>query len=220
MLAHDTLKKYFNTLESLLTRELGTPEDVLLPFQKDSHEWKNLFYKSPIFRHIHLEFYKTEKICVLHSNFFPISGIDIPILGFDMIALGDKITGLFFDYSPLVTTRARLEYDLDILNSNFKSPKRTLPEWANFFSKDFYCVTPIAGELDDILKVVINSFVNYLDLIKYETLRYSMCVEKQNIYCKNQKLNDKTFKALSSEIGEDNARLFLNKYLFPEIEIN
>lgn len=220
MEAHKNIKEYFLELVEVFDNAFEKSENKKLPFQKDIHEWLNYFYLSPILRHIHLEYYKTDKICVLHANIFPISSIDIPILGFDMIALGNKITGLFFDYTPALTTFAKLEYDLDKLNTTYtKSTKRQLPEWANFFSDKFYCVEPDQEELSNIFNDIKRSVQNYFNLYNDELLRYNLKIKKQNMYCKGQKNNVKTLKALASEIGMNNAKIFLNEYLFPEIKI-
>jgi hypothetical protein len=56
-----------------------------------------------------------------------------------------------------------------------------------------------------------------MSLYRDELLRYNLKIKKQNLYCEGQKKNDKTLKALAAEIGEKDAKLFLNNYLFPEI---
>jgi hypothetical protein len=219
MEAHNKIKEYFLELVEVFDNTFGKTENKKLTFQKDTHEWLNFFYKSPLFRHIHLEFYKTDKICVLHSNTFPDPRADIPILGFDLIALGNKITGLFFDYTPTFVTNSKLDYHLDQLQIKYKSEKRQLPEWANFFSDKFYCVVPTSDELPFIMQDIKNSISStYMSLYKDELLRYNLKIKKQNQYCQGQKKNDKTFKALTAEIGEKNAHIFLNDYLFPEID--
>jgi len=219
MEAHNNIKEYFLQIVEIFNNVFGEPEDKKLPFQKDTHEWLNYFYSSPLFRHIHLEFYKTDKICVLHSNTFPDPRVDMPILGFDLIALGNKITGLFFDYTPTFVTQSKLAYDLDQLHTKYKSEKRQLPEWADFFSDKFYCVGPTPEELPLILEDIKKSInETYISLYRDELLRYNLKIKKQNEYCEGQKKNDKTFKALAAEIGEKDARKFLTKYLFPEIK--
>lgn len=217
METHNKIKDYFLELSKKFNDVFGKPLDEKLPFQTETHEWLNYFYNSPLFRHIHLEFYKTEKICVLHANTFPDPKVDLPILGFDLIALGNKITGLFFDYTPTFVSYSKLDYDLDKLHTTYKSNKRQLPEWANFFSKNFYCVEPNPEELTNIIQDIKNSLENYFTLYKDELLRYNLRIEKQNTYCQGQKKNDKTLKALAVEIGDKNAHNFLNNYLFPEI---
>lgn len=218
METHQQIKKYFQEFAETFKKILNKPKSKKLPFQKETHEWLNYFYSSPILRHAHLEFYKTEKICVLHVNIFPDPKIDMPILGLDIIALGNKITGLFFDYTSTFTSLSKLDYDLDNLNLNFKSPKRALPKWADFFSKNFYCIEPLSEELPAIMQFIKESIERYFEVYRDEQLKYRLRAEKQNSYCQGQKRNDKTFKALKAEIGEKNAKLFLNNYLFPEID--
>jgi hypothetical protein len=220
MEAHKQIKEYFLELEAIFNSFFGIPKNIVLPFQNEKHEWLNYFYTSPLFRHIHLEFYKTEKICVLHANIFSDPKIDLPTLGFDMIALGNKITGLFFDYTPTFTTFAKLDYDLVKIGEKYKSQKRQLPEWADFFSKNFYCVGPLAEELPSIIHDIKESINNtYFSICKDENLKYNLRIKKQNAYCEGQKKNDKTYKALAVEIGNKEAKRFLNKYLFPEIKV-
>lgn len=218
MEAHKQINTYLLEIAECFNTAFGVPKNEKLPFQKEGHEWLNYFYSSPLFRHIHLEYYKTDKICVLHANTFPDPRVDIPILGFDMIALGNKITGIFFDYTPTFATYSKLEYDLDQLHTKYKSEKRQLPDWANFFSTKFFCVSPHPEELNSILLDIKQSINNYFEMCKDELLRYNLRIKKQNSYCEGQKKNDKTFKALAAEIGEKHAKTFLKKYLFPEIK--
>jgi hypothetical protein len=42
--------------------------------------------------------------------------------------------------------------------------------------------------------------------------------ENQNTYCRHQSANPRTFGALKTEIGEERARYFMEKVLFPEIK--
>lgn len=217
METHNVIKDYFLIISSLFEKKFNEAEKKIFPFQKQNHDWLNYFYNSPLFRHIHLEYYKTEKICVLHVNAFPDPKIDLPILGFDLIALNNKITGLFFDFTPTFTTYSKLEYELDKLSTKYKSFKRQLPEWANFFSNRFYCIEPLPEELDNIFQDIVQSINVYFELYSDEFLRYSLRIKKQNTYCEGQKKNDKTFKALAAEIGKSNSLDFLNNYLFPKI---
>lgn len=219
MNSKEFLSSTFNDLSLLFKKSFGDPEAKVLPFQKNIHSWLNYFYKSPAFRHIHLEYYVTEKISVVHSNVFPHPLVDIPILGFDLIALGDKVSGLFFDFTPTLTKSAVLEHSLSNLSKRYKSPKRELPEWANFFSDKFYCVTPVSSELESIMSDIKRYIEYYIEVCKERELDYYYNIESQNEYCSGQKKNSKTFKALSAEIGEENARDFLQIYLFPEIAI-
>jgi hypothetical protein len=216
--SREIISNYFNELSTVFRDYFGEPTAENLPFQRDAHEWLNFFYKSPIFRHTHLEFYKTDKICVIHSNIFPNPLVDLPILGFDMIAIGGKITGLFFDYSPTITTSHSLKHCLEELHSRFNSIKRPLPDWASFFSENFYCVTPKEEEIFDILDCVKLCIKHYLEFGRIKRAEHDLNIIVQNVYCKGQQKNDKTFKALSAEVGKENTETFMKKYLFPEIE--
>lgn len=211
------INQYFTQLSLLFKEYLGTPKGKKLPFQKDTHEWLNYFYKSDIYRHVHLEYYKTDKLCVLHSNIFPKPLVDMPIMGFDMIAMGNKITGLFFDFTPTVTYFHSLNNCLRDLQKKYKSPVRKLPPWADFFSNNFYCVTPEQEEIPSILSE-IHGYINYyLTLGKTLSDNYTHNVQAQRKYCEGQQKNDKTYKALAAEIGQEDAKLFMEKYLFPTI---
>lgn len=218
MNSHAQISNYFNELATLFKEYYGDPKAEKLPFQKDIHEWLNYFYTSPVFRHIHLEYYKTDKLCVLHSNIFPEPLVDLPIMGFDLIAIGEKITGLFFDYTPTGSTIHSLKHCLENLHSRYNSKKRPLPEWANFFSENFYCVAPDPNEMEEIFNYIKLCIRHYCDFGKVKLEEYAINIMVQNTYCKGQQKNDKTYKALAAEIGNEDAKLFMEKYLFPVIE--
>lgn len=215
----NNIQEYFNELSILFKEYFGDPEAKILPFQKDSHSWLNYFFKSPVFRHIHLEYYKTDKICVLHSNIFPDPNVDLPIMGLDLIEIGGKITGLFFDFTSTVSISHALKHSLDNLHSRYKSKKRPLPEWATFFSDSFYCVVPEPSEIDRLLKDILLYIKHYLEFGKNKRDERALNISIQNIYCTGQQKNDKTYKALAAEIGKKDAKLFLKKYLFPQIKV-
>ena len=214
---HNLIKSYFDELDEMFVGYFSDRTKKKLPFQKKEHEWLNNFYKTPVLRHSHLEYYKTDRMCVFHINCFPDLNVDLPILGFDMIALGNKITGLFFDFTPTVTKSCVFDSCLTKMGNRYKSEKRKLPEWANFFSDNFYCVSPLDVELTPMLEDIKRYINHYLESCKSKLEEYNRNKTIQNLYCMGQKKNDKTYKSLAAEIGEDNAKLFLSKYLFPEV---
>jgi hypothetical protein len=214
---HNIVKEHFEKVALLFTKVFGEPTNTKLPFQKETHEWLNYFYKSPFFRHIHLEYYKTNKMCVMHINTFPDPKMDIPILGYDIIVLNDKITGIFFDFTPISFLYKGLMEQLKNVKQNIKSPERKLPEWADFFSDNFISVAPDEEEETAILTNTTKLIEFYLDGLNMFYKTYKDNINTQNKYCLGQKKNDKTRKALEAEIGDENAAKFLNQYLFPEI---
>jgi hypothetical protein len=218
MNSHSLIQEHFDELSLLFKTEFGDPKAEKLPFQKNTHEWLNYFYTSKVFRHVHLEYYKTDRLCVLHSNIFPQPLVDLPIMGFDMIAMGDKITGLFFDFTPTVSTSSVLQHSLKKLKVRYSSAERKLPEWATFFSDDFYCVSPEPSELPSMLKDIERYIDHYLYMGRGLREEYEYNIHLQNSYCKGQQKNNKTFKALAAEIGAVDAECFMTKYLFPVID--
>ena len=87
----------------------------------------------------------------------------------------------------------------------------------NFFGDNFICVTPKEEELELIFVNSITIIREYLNYANDYKNRYKSNIEKQNAYCIGQKKNEKTFKALAADIGEDKARKFLNNFMFPEL---
>ena len=214
----DKLREFFDLLTQDFTDAFGYPERPT-PYKGEYNTdivWQNNVYTSPIFRHIHLQYYKTNKIGIVHANIFPNATVDIPILGLDFIEIGSKITGFFFDITPINANQI-LQKNLIQFKNTIKSPERKLPEWANFFSENFICVSPQEEELDYLLctsRAITREFLNYSNTFKN---KYRTNIEKQNSYCVGQKKNDKTFKALAIDVGEENAKHFLNNYMFPEV---
>jgi hypothetical protein len=214
----DKLREFFDHITQDFTESFGYPERPLLYDGKYNANliWQNNFYTDPIFRHIHIEYYKTNKIRVIHANIFPNATVDMPILGLDFIEIGNKITGFFFDITPINTNQI-LQKNLIQFKHSIRSPERKLPEWANFFSENFICVTPLEEELDLLLctsRAITREFLNYSHAFKD---KYKSNIEKQNSYCRGQKQNDKTLKALSVDVGDENAKHFINNYMFPEL---
>lgn len=218
MQSYILIKEYFEQITDIFKGYFNLPIDKKPPFQKPEHEWLNYFYNSNSFRHTHLEYYKTDKICALHLTVLPTPFFDYPILGFDIIALGDKITGLFFDITPTITEYKDLSQNLIYLNNNIKSPKRPLPEWADIFSENFICISPNTEELPYIINNIKAYIIGYLSYSNLLLNNYKKIVQIQNKYCQGQKKNEKTFKALTAEVGKKNAQLFFDEYLFPEIK--
>lgn len=212
------LKNYFNKLANIFDGFFGNPELNLDNIKTEKQEWINFYYKNPLYRHIHLEYYWTGKIEVIHVNHFPNPLTDLPILGLDVIVLGNKITGFFMDFTPTVKDHPSLDsLSISLRNSLTLSQDRKLPEWCDIFSKNFICVVPDQQEVEGLFNDSLAVVKTYLDYIKHYISAYEKNISLQNKYCKGQKKNEKTLKALSVDIGEEKAKSFMENNLFPEI---
>lgn len=196
----------------------GCPELNNENVKTENQTWINYYYKSPLFRHIHFEYYHTKKIEVIHVNHFPNPLTNLPIFGLDIIVLGNKITGFFMDFTPSVEKHPYLDSLLIAFKYSLKlSQERKLPDWANFFSQNFICIVPDSGEIDIIFNNSIDIFKDYIAYLEKYIYAYEKNIKAQNKYCIGQKKNDKTLKALSVDIGEEKAKSFMENNLFPEI---
>lgn len=187
--------------------------------------WENNFYFNPSIRYGHLEYFKSinGKIEVLHCTFFPSYFKNISIYGFDVIALNNIVTGIFCDFTKCPYQNLILSVRLKELKDKYIKNERKLPEWANFFSENFICMSPKGLDQDVLIKEFTGLFMEYVNFV--EDKNFNGCylepedVKKsiliQNDYSFNQRKNDKTSKALSAYIGTDKAREFIDSVLFP-----
>jgi hypothetical protein len=212
------LKTYFNKLLKVSDNFFGCPELNNDNIKTENQTWINYYYQSPLYRHIHFEYYHTKRIEVIHVNHFPNPLTDLPIFGLDMIVLGNKITGFFMDFTPSTKKHPVLDELLTSFRKSLPlSEDRKLPEWANFFGKNFVCIVPHPDEVQKIFDSSVDVVNDYLAYVQKYIVTYEKNVKAQNKYCIGQKKNDKTLKALSVDIGEEKAKLFMENNLFPEI---
>ena len=213
------LENYFNKLSKISDDFFDTPELNNDNIKTDNQTWINYYYQNPLFRHIHLEYYHTKKIEVVHINHFPNPLTNLPILGLDVIALGDRVTGFFMDFTPSFEKHPLLDTLLISLRNSFSlSQDRKLPDWADFFSQNFICMLPDASEVDSVFNNSLSTYEDYLNYVKIYWDVYNKNIHAQNKYCVGQKKNNKTLKALSVDVGEEKAKLFMENNLFPEIK--
>lgn len=201
-------------------------QNISLPseYKDSSFVWNNDIYLSPSIRYGHIEYFKEDKrIEILHCVFYPSYFKPIPIFGFDIIALGGKITGLFCDFTKSPFEIPSLKDKLKSLKQKYNDNIRPLPEWANFFSENFVCINPNGldeKELIEDFSGIFRYFIGYSNWEDY-TQQYNkiedvkMSIESQNMYSINQRKNEKTSKALSAYIGEEKAKEFIENVLFP-----
>lgn len=189
----------------------------------DTHIWSNYKFNTDKIRYGHIEYFKSlnEKVEVVHAMCYPSCDIPFPIFGFDAIALNGNVTGIFCDVTATPFDNREIRVLSEILFEKYNNLNRALPEWANFFSPTFLALSP-GEKLDDILSDCLNSFNMFLFFIckNTETLditNTNLHKEKQNEYSLHQQQNTKTLKALTSYIGEEKAKDFIQNVLFPVI---
>ena len=76
------------------------------PAMNDLHfkDWDDRFWHSDQVDKAHLKTIVPadgKGLWLMHVNVFPKAGLELPILGFDIVAGPKKITGSFMDFSPL-----------------------------------------------------------------------------------------------------------------------
>ena len=202
-------EKFKNLIESV---------DGVQELHTDDYGWENYRYESPIFRLAHVERYFIGALAVCHITCFPTENSKAPIFGFDVVggSQNGKISGAFIDCSPVL-------YD-ESWHTTEWNKDRKLPYWATVFSKQFIAVRPTEEEYEKLFETAWNVFQQYIDKLKSgvditdDPTELEDIFQNQNVYCRHQADNPRTFGALKTEIGEERARYFMTKVLFPEIE--
>jgi len=214
-----TLLSVFNELTQIASKRASLST---IKSKAENSEWVNLKFETDSIRYGHLEYFKSnnDKVEVIHSTCYPQFNVPLPIFGFDVIALNKKITGIFCDVTPSPHDHPILRSILSSYYNAHKNSIRTLPEWAEFFSPQFLAVSPAEDSWVNISEQCENLFEKYLIYSERITSRLdkkesSLHKEGQNNYSRQQQKNTKTMKALSAYIGEEAARAFVEKVLFP-----
>jgi hypothetical protein len=197
---------------------------VRYPIKEDINfrGWKDSYWKSDHIRKCHLKTIDnrgTQKLWLMHINIFPNENLNTPILGFDIVAGQNKITGSFFDYSP-VDEHPFLDYFRSKVSNLSWNKPRELPEWAQkIFSKNMIAAGNIRTEeeINQLTRTCLDLVHYYVNnLGKYDSI--GQFKNKQNYYCSQQKLNPHLHKSiLAMGIGEEDKNRYINRVLFEEI---
>ncbi len=186
--------------------------------------WKDQYWKSDLIRKCHLKTIDnrdTQKLWLMHINIFPRVDLDIPILGFDIVAGPNKITGSFFDFSPVDTHHEYSKHFKLITNDLTWNKPRELPEWASkIFSKNMIAAGNIKTkeEIDQLSNVCFNLIKYYVENLNNINNRVGDYKDKHNFYCKQQKLNPHLHRSiLAMGISEEDKDRYVNRVLFEEI---
>ena len=189
-------------------------------------DWNDTFWSSDIVHKCHLKTIVPEDgkgLWLMHINIFPHEGIELPILGFDIVAGPKKITGSFMDYSPLFGhPHPYNDYMENIVKGLSWNKKRELPAWAKeIFSDDMIAVGNIntEEELEQFIEVTTHLLNHYLDNLEenaFEAGRNTLPL--LNKYCKNQKMNPHLHRSIEAMgISKEDKNRYINDVLFKEI---
>ena len=199
-------------------------------YTEDMHfpGWTDTFWESNVISKAHLKTIVPNDgkgLWLMHINVFPKQGIELPILGFDIVAGPKKITGSFMDYSPLHGfPHPYNEYmEMRVKNLDWNKP-RELPEWAQeIFSSNMIAVGNINtdDELEQFIEVTKDLLNHYLDNIDGNAFGSFLGRDTApllNKYCSNQKLNPHLHRSiLAMGISEKDKDRYVNEVLFEEI---
>lgn len=203
-------------------------------FEKNNEQelfdnWKDTTWQSKHVRKCHLKTIdnrETQKLWLMHINIFPHTHLNFPILGFDIVAGQNKITGSFFDFSPVIKDLHEHPYMLhmrETVKDLAWSKPRELPEWAQqIFSSNMIAAGNLKTEdeieqLCDVCYHLIEYYVKNMnnDMFVYNSERIK---EDQNFYCAQQKLNPHLHRSiLGMGISEKEKDKYVNEILFQEI---
>ena len=190
--------------------------------------WSDTFWQSAAVSKAHLKTIvpKEDKgLWLMHVNVFPRPGVELPILGFDVVAGAKKITGSIMDYSPLHGFPHPYHDYMEIRTKGLAWNKpRELPQWAQeIFSKDMIAVGNIntGDELEQFIEVTKDLLDYYLDNIQQNAFVGHASVRDTkpllNKYCVNQKMNTHLHRSiLAMGVSEENKDRYINDVLFEE----
>jgi hypothetical protein len=156
--------------------------------------WKDIIWTSEYIRKCHMQIIdkrETQKLWLMHINIFPIISSNIPILGFDIVSGANKITGSFFDFSPVCDKHEYHDHFANTVRDLSWNKPRDLPDWAKpIFSKNMIAVGNIKTQeeiqqLSNTCFDLINFYLTHLN--KFEVINGDFKTQ-QNFYCSQQKI--------------------------------
>lgn len=211
---HTTIKSLFDELQTFFHDSVKDAHPIQTP---DTYNWENYRYCSKHFRQAHVERYTQNNLDVLHFVILPHVDYPTPIFGFDAVASlkSNTVSGLFLDWSPTGSPYDWITPTLEQL------PKRNLPTWGTTIFSDQFVATEklTAIQFESAIPDIKSTYQNYYDMItsQYDFLDdfTEYTIHYQNKYCTQQALNPRTRAALTHEIGEEQAKVFMETILFP-----
>lgn len=190
----------------------------------DFEGWTDLFWRGPVIRKCHLKVIdrlEDHSLWLMHLNIFPEKGYDLPIVGFDIVGGPTKMSGGFFDFSPVINRNHPLiqHFAAETENVTWKR-ERLLPDWAlTIFSKHMIAAGALKNEeLEKMFDVVLELVKYYLDHAEELAVPTRLDTSRRlNNYCINQKKNDKLHSSLLKlGLSEESKNSYIDNILFEE----
>lgn len=193
-------------------------------YKYDFEGWEDLFWQSPYIKKCHLKVIDRlhdHNLWLMHLNIFPKQGYDLPILGFDIVGGPTKMSGGFFDFSPIINrNHPMVKHFAEKTAEVSWKRERPLPDWAStIFSKHMIAAGALKGEELEQMKNVV------LDLVKWYLVNMEQyakpvridTVQFVNNYCINQKKNEKLHSSLLKlGLSEESKNSYIDNILFEE----
>jgi phycocyanobilin:ferredoxin oxidoreductase len=187
--------------------------------------WVNRVWTSGAYRRAHIDVVdarESKGLWMMHCCIFPHTHNPGPILGFDVIAGKNKITGCFIDYSPTTDKEhPMLDFFAREVGKYDWIKKRDLPEWAQrIFSPHMVAAGNVSqdSELEQITELARILADHYISTISETNNKIADNTFEQNFYAQNQKQNPHTPRVMTSlGLDEEDVKVFIQECLFPEI---
>jgi hypothetical protein len=181
-------------------------------------------YTSMFYRRGHISIINAREkssVWMLHVTVFPHVNDDAPIYGFDIVAGPNKVSGAFHDFSRGGDPNHHL---MNWFREKTKDlgwhKRRELPEWAkNIFSESIVAIGAVGtDELQKFAALGVDTLNYYVDHVGDISDINNDFTERQNYYCKNQRLNPHTPRVLVNlGFTQEQATSFVENNLFPLI---
>lgn len=222
----DKLNRYAESLTSRFDDKFTQYDNPKYTDDMKFEGWTDTFWKSEHISKCHLKTIQpadAKSLWLMHINIFPKVGVELPILGFDIVAGPNKITGSFMDFSPLHGHDHEYHSYMEMATRGMSWNKpRELPPWAKeIFSENMIAVGNIRNdaELDQFISVtsqLVTYYLNNLETGAYVSNRDTLPL--LNKYCSNQKLNPHLHRSiLAMGISEEDKETYVNNILFEEV---
>ena len=182
----------------------------------------NEFHESKCFRKIHLEIARFGSLQILHCIFFPNPRFDLPIFGLDLVSGSQGLSAAIVDLSPVAETLPKnIISEIRKLEIPQFVEVRQIPEWGTIFSPFVCFVRPINANEENLFLAHVDKFLNILMASRYpltaDKSDSSITIERlerQKIYCMQQKCNDKTRAVLTRTFNKEWADEYIDSVLF------